>query len=403
VGLPGVDGQAFSTVFEPASQADVAELLTSARSEGKAVTPTGGSTKLSLGNLPSRVDWAISMRKLDHVLAYEPTDLTVSVEAGITLQALHVELAKHGQTIPIEVPQPSRETIGGLIATALTGPRRLGSGTLRDLLIGISVAYADGTVGNAGGMVVKNVSGFDLMRMHHGALGTLGIVVSANFKVLPLARSETTLLKKLNLPAEAAKARETLARGRYRPLALQLMQRPGELQLAVRLEGRPGTMRILAHEVARDLQGADEILVDDDSKNYWARINAHGRFDQPQTPFVVQMRTKPADVFAAYEFVCDLTRQHGISVDRLDASLGTGTIEFRWRSTGFPRPSFTTLVGSLRIPGYRALVFSSPPWAKQEIDVWGFDPSTSEMMRLLKREFDPWSVLNPGRLIDETR
>ncbi len=100
--------------------------------------------------------------------------MTISVEAGATIGSVSRELAARGQTIPIEVPAPDSETIGGLIATGLCGPRRYGSGSLRDALIGIQVAYPDATLGNAGGMVVKNVSGFDLMRMHLGAVGTLG-------------------------------------------------------------------------------------------------------------------------------------------------------------------------------------------------------------------------------------
>ena len=96
-------------------------------------------------------------------------------------------LAERGQTLPVDVADAEHATIGGMIATAMAGPRRFGSGTLRDLLIGIAVAYPDGTVGKAGGLVVKNVTGFDLMRLHLGALGTLGVIVSANFKVLPIA------------------------------------------------------------------------------------------------------------------------------------------------------------------------------------------------------------------------
>jgi glycolate oxidase FAD binding subunit len=157
-------------VEAPESSRDLAKLLAEVAAGGDAVSPIGGGTKQAFGNPLSRETVTLSTAKLNQVLAYEPDDMTLSVQAGATMASVWNLLDQRGQTIPIDVPLPETETIGGLIATGLCGPRRFGSGSLRDVLIGIEAAYPDGTLGNAGGMVVKNVSGFDLMRMHLGAL-----------------------------------------------------------------------------------------------------------------------------------------------------------------------------------------------------------------------------------------
>ncbi|MEZ4500498.1 MAG: FAD-binding oxidoreductase [Thermomicrobiales bacterium] len=192
--ISSIAGVPAGEVVEPDSAEAAAGLLADAAAAGSAVIPVGGGTHLGIGNPPVRADVVLSTRKLNRVLVYEPADMTLSVEGGATLASVQSTLVEHGQGLPIEVANPEAATIGGILAAALYGPKRLGWGTLRDYLIGISVAYPDGTVGKAGGLVVKNVSGFDLMRMHHGALGTLGVIVSANFKVLPAPRSERTVL-----------------------------------------------------------------------------------------------------------------------------------------------------------------------------------------------------------------
>ena len=173
---------------------EAAELLAGAAKRGQAVAPVGSGTALSLGNPPERLDLILSTERLRGIIDYEPTDLVLSVGAGAKLGDVQAVLGEHGQRLPIDPPGGGEATIGGLVATGRWGPLRHNAGTLRDLLIGISVAHPSGTVTRAGGMVVKNVSGYDLPRLYHGSLGTLGVIVSANFKVLPRPRAEATLV-----------------------------------------------------------------------------------------------------------------------------------------------------------------------------------------------------------------
>src|SRR5262245_36572368 len=177
-----VQGVVPGCVGAPGSIEELAGVLRAAEQLRAVVVPWGGGTQQQIGSPPGHVDLVVQTERLNHVLIHEPFDLTISVETGMTLGALRDHLARHGQMLPVDPPLPARATIGGLIATAADGPRRLGYGTLRDLLIGISVVEVGGRLTRAGGMVVKNVSGFDMMKLYLGSFGTRAVIVSANFK-----------------------------------------------------------------------------------------------------------------------------------------------------------------------------------------------------------------------------
>ena len=212
-----------------------------------AVVPWGGGTQQNIGNPPARVDLLVRTERLNRVLIHEPDDLTISVEAGITLGALRELTARHGQMLPLDPPLAGRATIGGLLATAADGPRRLGYGTLRELTIGIAVVEASGRISRGGGMVVKNVSGFDMMKLYLGSLGTLAIIASANFKLLPIPRAAATLLCTFDDPAAAFAAIEAIQLTQLTPTAaeylnsaaLKALDRSGSCALALRAEGLP--------------------------------------------------------------------------------------------------------------------------------------------------------------------
>src|SRR5262245_14456366 len=174
-----VQGITPACVAAPGSLDELSAVMHVAHEQRAAVAPWGGGTQQSIGNPPTRLDLVVRTERLNQVLVHEPDDLTISVAAGITIGALREHLARHRQMLPIDPPLPARATLGGLLATGMDGPRRLGYGTLRELLIGITVVEADGRISRGGGMVVKNVSGFDMMKLYRGSLGTLAIIASA--------------------------------------------------------------------------------------------------------------------------------------------------------------------------------------------------------------------------------
>ncbi|MGH9646007.1 MAG: FAD-binding oxidoreductase, partial [Bryobacteraceae bacterium] len=182
-----------ATAIEPADEKETAATLRNANETGQAVIPTGGATKLDWGNPPRKADVLLSMRRQNRVLEHAWADLTVTVEAGCTIAELQRTLAEHGQRLAIDPLWPDRATIGGVLSTNDSGSLRLGYGAMRDLIIGVTLVLADGTVAKRGGKVVKNVAGYDLPKLATGALGTLGVITRAVFRLHPLPRNTRTL------------------------------------------------------------------------------------------------------------------------------------------------------------------------------------------------------------------
>src|SRR5712675_3093216 len=176
-------------VIEPGTESELAEVLRLSNEAGLAVIPRGGGTKLGWGNPPARADLILSTARLNEIIEHAWADLTVSVEAGCTIQRLQETLAKHGQRLALDALWPEHATIGGVLSTNDSGALRLRFGALRDLIIGATLALPDGTLASSGGKVVKNVAGYDLPKLVTGALGTLGIITRAIFRLHPLPRN----------------------------------------------------------------------------------------------------------------------------------------------------------------------------------------------------------------------
>ena len=181
-----IDGGSPRWIVEPADQARLAQILADANRAGLKVIPRGGGTKLGWGNPPAGADLVLSTRRLDRVLEHAAADMTATVEAGCTVAALQETLAKQGQRLAIDPLWPGRATVGGILATNDGGMLRAGFGSLRDLIIGITVALPDGTLAKSGGKVVKNVAGYDLPKLFTGSFGTLGVITRATFRLHPL-------------------------------------------------------------------------------------------------------------------------------------------------------------------------------------------------------------------------
>ena len=230
-----VDGLAPGCAVEPLTVEELCAALRDASERGAAVIPWGAGRHMSLGNVPTRYDVALRTTKLDRVIEYEPADMTVAVEAGITMGRLQSLLAERGQFLPIDAPADA--TVGGVLSAGVSGPSRHAYGLPRDWLLGCRMALADGTAIKGGGRVVKNVAGYDMPKLFVGSLGTLGVIVEATFKVAPLPVAQETLLANfpsLEAAADAARAADE------RSLALRavaLRQAEGENLAAFWLAG----------------------------------------------------------------------------------------------------------------------------------------------------------------------
>ena len=224
----------------PSSPDALAACLAAAHTAGLAVVPAGNGTRLDVGRPPEAYDIAVSTQRLRRIVAHEAADMTVTVEAGVVLGDLNTALAAAGQHLPLDPPLPHRATLGAVIASDACGPWRLAHGKVRDLLIGITVVLADGTVVHGGGRVVKNVAGYDLMKLFTGSHGTLGVIAEATFKVRPRPQFEARfIVLSDDLADAAATAQAVQGAAGLAPIYLELLNRRAATQLALEADAWP--------------------------------------------------------------------------------------------------------------------------------------------------------------------
>src|ERR1700694_1540738 len=243
-------------IVVPGNEKELAEILRLSNEAGIAVIPRGGGTKLSWGNSPARADLILSTARLNKIIEHAWSDLTVAVEAGCTIQTLQETLAQHGQRLALDALWPERATVGGVLSTNDTGALRLRFGGLRDLIIGVTLALPDGTLARSGGKVVKNVAVYDLPKLATGALGTLGVITRATFRLHPLPQNTRTLSILARDAAEAQKIIDAIQNSQLAHAALQVRLASGAApEVDILLEGTEAG--IAAQELrVRELAGA---------------------------------------------------------------------------------------------------------------------------------------------------
>jgi glycolate oxidase FAD binding subunit len=398
-----VQGVVPACMVTPGSLEELSAVMRVAYERRMAVVPWGGGTQQNLGGLPARVDLLVRTERLNRVLIHEPDDLTISVEAGITLGALQELTRRHGLMLPLDPPLADRTTIGGLLATATDGPRRLGYGTLRELTIGIAVVEASGRVTRGGGMVVKNVSGFDMMKLYLGSLGTLAIIASANFKLQPIPRAAATLLCTFGDPAAAFAVIEAIQLTQLAPtaveylnsVALSALDQLGTCALALRAEGLPQAVErhiaelsaLATHHGAVDPRRLDR----EDDAAVWERIA-----DLPQAAelapdeTLIKLTTLPFEVERTVAQI-ELLAAHADARATINARALNGVIYIRLRPV--TAASLNVLLAAL--PGIQWVAT-----ALAGVPRWGPPPQGLDLMRRIKAEFDPAGMLNQGRYVD---
>jgi glycolate dehydrogenase FAD-binding subunit len=218
-----VGGKVPKAAIRAGSDQEVAEIVRLARLEKLTVLPTGARTKQDMNIPVGKVDLALDMARLDRVVAYDPGDLTLSVEAGVPLRQLAATLAEHRQFLPLAVPFFDRATVGGTIASGVDSPFRQFYGTARDYVLGMEFVTGDGRVVKSGGRVVKNVSGYDLHKLMIGSFGSLGVITKVNFRTFPVADSIRAFIAWFASPREAMAMRHQIAQSPLRPLTLEIL------------------------------------------------------------------------------------------------------------------------------------------------------------------------------------
>lgn len=409
---PVIDGHTPRQVLAPDTPEALAAALQEAVAERLAVAPVGGGTRLSLGYPPERLDLALSTARLDQVLEHSPADLTISVQAGVTLGALQAVLALYGQQVALDAPYPERATIGGILASASSGPRRLGYGHPRDQVIGMRVAQSDGKLTKTGGKVVKNVTGYDLAKLYCGSLGTLGVIVEVNFRLLPLPKATGTIRAAAPTLETALALRNRIVASPLRPLALEVLG-PAAIggndgwTLAVEFGGGEAVVaRQLrdATALAAELGLEAESLPAAEATTLWDAVRDFS-FASDSTGLTLSLAVLPGHLGALYAAIEVGTKEVGVTA-RIIMHAGHGVMLLHLPQDALAHanaPQWGLLVSRLReatVSFSGSLVVESCPAAlKTDIDVWGPPPASFPIMHRLKQQFDPSRTLNPGRFV----
>jgi glycolate oxidase FAD binding subunit len=410
-----VDGMAPRFWAAPLTAEEAATTLRAASAERLAICPRGAGTKMGLGNRPIRYDLALDTSGLASVLEYRPDDLVAVALAGTPLAQAQALFAKYGQWLALDPPYAAASTLGGTLATNASGPHRLRYGTAKDLVLGMRVAYPGGILARSGAKVVKSVAGYDIHKMHVGALGTLGVIVEVALRLHPLP-AERRLLACLVPPGASpwAAMAEVLAGLLRLPLGLgglealnqaavkrsangELVLPEGDL-LLVLCEGHPRVVGRQADETSRAAAAAglrvEEVAAGD------AVARATTALSELRTPHsddesVLKLTVPLGDTLAALaELETVLPRVPVV------AHAGSGVIH---AIPSVPAGELPGLIARLRTQARvrqgHLVVQHCPLGAKEELDVWG-PVAASRLTRGLKEALDPDAMLNPGRFVE---
>ena len=386
-----------SIVVTPQSVDEVAGILAWANERGLKVAPCGSRTKLDRGAPPTACDILLDLSNLTGVVEHAAADMTVTVLAGTRLEELQATLAKEGQFLALDPPIPG--TVGGLIATADTGPRRLRYGGVRDLILGVTFVRADGIIARGGGKVVKNVAGYDMPKLLTGSLGTLGVVVQSTFRLHPLPTASSAVAKRVASAAEAWKAARQVLHSILVPTSVDYFSDPdGEDQvLAVRFESSPRSVEAQAQR-ASELLGGAGLLDPDTQAATWSRLDDLVRTDPADV--LARLIAVPSDLPHLLASAQEDSARSGIGLSVV-AHLGHGHALLRWHSPA--PPAVVDLLRDLRgmAEGREGnlVLWRAPAEVRSAVDVWGNPGDGIALMRRIKAELDPKATLNPGRFV----
>ncbi len=413
-----VDGLTPMAVVSPSTEEQAAACLKYANQRGLKVAVRGGGTHTGLGNSIAGLDVVISTTRLNAITEYSPADLMIGVQAGVKLADIQAELEKNNQFLPVEVPggRPGA-TIGGAIAINASGPLRLVYGPARDWLIGVKFALADGTLAKGGGKVVKNVAGFDMMKLFIGSLGTLGLIHHMNFKLMPLPPAFATLMMAFESSEVACQTALKLIDAGLFPSALTVLDSAAAKEL-----GLPESSATLLVEV-RNTTKAVERQINDISalgrtegasavesagdraaqKKLWQTVTDFGygqRGSQDCALKVSALPSKSAEVIATSQRLAD---KYGLEV-ACTSQAGHG---LTWVAAGYTEDSAAAqFIKELtswaeKYGGSVAAERVSLSLKPHLEDVWGaaLTPGEFKLMRSVKQKLDPNQTLNPGRFV----
>lgn len=370
----------------PESPEELSQILAEAGRAGRSVQIAGLNTKRLLAGPIAPASVQISASHLNKVLQYEPKDLTIGVQSGLPFAELSRILAENGQMVPLEGPWSDEGTVGGLIASNISGSRRRLYGTARDLVIGMQFATLEGKLVESGGMVVKNVAGLDMAKMMIGSFGTLAAITRVNFKLVPIPAFSGTVLLSFDDLASATAAALAAVRNVVTPIAIDVLN--PAFGAAHGLKGYTLALLFGGNQavIERSLKIAETFgkvrsLSVDEASSFWSFVrNATPRhMEEFSAGAVVRVSTQLSDFGQALESSANPALAHA----------GNGVVR-QW----FPRSE----AAQQWLQGRKGVIECSGEATKASLDLWPGAGGDFAIMKQVKQMFDPEGLLNSGRL-----
>ncbi len=408
-------------IIFPNTPEQLAKVLATANQHGWQILPCGAGSKLGWGGVVGEKGrgqkakgkgegeatpglLVVSTERLNRLIDHAVGDLTVTVEAGMRFADLQAILAKEGQFLAIDPAYPDQATIGGIVATADTGSLRQRYNSVRDMLLGITFVRADGQIAKAGGRVVKNVAGYDLMKLFTGSYGTLGIITQVTFRVYPLpATSQTILLTGESMAL--SQAASTLLVSALTPIGVdllssELVQSLGcgqTMGLAIRFQGSvPGVNEQITRmvEVAEKLGLTHRLLSSPDEEPLWQQLREQMTTRPQETGITCKIGVRASEAVSVLQQLEQLPIPNCLV--QIHLASGLGRLSFH----PMIEPGLFSKVRSLFQENNGFLsILEAPVSFKQQVDVWGYNGNALDTMRQIKQQFDPDYRLSPHRFV----
>jgi glycolate oxidase FAD binding subunit len=378
-------------MLAPQTPGELAEALGGAAAQGRTIALGGHGSKRLMAGPVEPADCRVTTAALKRVIEYEPRDLTISVEAGLSWRELVRIAAAHGQMVPLDPPFAARATVGGVVAANSSGPRRRLYGTARDMVIGMRFATLEGKLAQSGGMVVKNVAGLDMAKLMTGSFGTLAAIAVVNLRLTPAPEVERSFLLAFPSVGEAIAARNKLLCGALQPAAVDLLNPPAGAVVGGDgwlLAVRAGPTAAAADRAERELARLADWMSFEGARqeDLWNRLENYTSWflERNQDGAVVRASCTLKgleEVVASFD---------GPALARAGTGVCYGYFERTDSAAGW-------LAGAVR-RGWKAVIEFAPEERKRALDLWPGPARDLELMRRIKGLFDPANLLNRGRL-----
>ncbi|MGA9379873.1 MAG: FAD-binding oxidoreductase [Phormidium sp.] len=393
-----------SCIVYPNTQEELGEIIACAHKNHWRVLPCGNSSKLTWGGLTKNIDLIISTQRLNRIVEHAVGDLTLTVEAGAKFSDIQEIVTKERQFLALDPAYHQTATIGGIVATADAGSLRQRYGGVRDMLLGISFVRYDGKIAKAGGRVVKNVAGYDLMKLFTGSFGTLGIISQVTFRLYPMPEASQTVML-IGAADSIAEANKILLASALTPVAIDLLS----TELVNRLELGKGigliarfqsvsesvkeqSNRLLEVGEKLDLQGS--VFSDNDETNLWQRLQSSMGEVGAELAIACKIGILPTTAVTTLTQLDNLIPE---SIGLIHASSGLGL--FRFDSSQLSSETILKMRNFCQLnKGYLTILEAPLAW-KRELDIWGYSGNALDVMRKIKQQFDPDNIFSPHRFV----